>query len=303
MRERRLGANGLMVSEIGLGAWPLGGGMGEVDEDLAVATVRAAIDQGITLIDTAQAYRSSEHMIGKALRDGYRDRCFLATKVSGRYSREDVEAAVEHSLHELEVDHVDLFQVHSWNPKYPIEETMEAMERVRERGLTRYIGVSNFDADAMAAAMKTAPFISNQPRYNMFDRGIEERDIGYCRENGIGVLAHSPLAKGLLTGKYSPDHVFADDDERSRFPRFHCETFAEYLTGAGRLEEIAEERGLTLVQLAVAWILRLPEISCVLAGAKNPRQVEEHAAASGIALREDEISAIDRILSEVHPQE
>ena len=298
MEYRQLGKDGPEVSVLGLGAWPIGGGMGPVEETLAIDTIRSAIDSGITLLDTAQAYRTSENTVGKALQDGYRERCFLATKVSGKYGRDDIIAAMDNSLTQLGVDHVDLYQIHSWNPQYPIAESMEAMARLQEQGKTRYIGVSNFDAEQMEQALAIAPFHSNQPCYNLFDRGIEAADIPFCRERGIGILPHSPLGKGLLTGRYRPDHRFPPKDERSGFPRFQGETFARYIAAADRLGAIAAAKGLSLVQLSIAWLLRQKAVTCVLVGAKNPDQVQGHLGAVGVEFTAEELDRIDEILQD-----
>ena len=298
MEYRQLGKNGPQVPVLGLGAWPIGGGMGQVGGQTAIATVRAAIDQGITLLDTAQAYRSSEGTLGQALKEGYRERCFLATKVSGDYSPEAIIAAMDNSLRQLQVEHVDLYQIHGWNPAYSIAASMEAMARLQEQGKTRYIGISNFNAAQMEQALRSAQFHSSQPRYNLIDRQIEAEDIPFCQRQGIGILAHSPLGKGLLTGRYRPGHRFADDDERAQFPRFQGETFARYVALADRLEEIAAARGLSLVQLSIAWILRLPTLTCVLVGAKNPQQVSDHLGAVGVEFSPEELARIDAILED-----
>lgn len=298
MEYRHLGKDGPEVAAIGLGAWPIGGGMGPVEEALAIDTIRSAIDSGVTLLDTAQAYRTSENTVGKALKDGYRERCFLATKVSGKYGRDDIVAAMDNSLIQLGVDHVDLYQIHSWNPHYPIAESMEAMARLQEQGKTRYIGVSNFDAGQMEQALAIAPFHSNQPRYNLFDRRIEAADIPFCEEHGIGILPHSPLGKGLLTGRYRPNHRFSPEDERSGFPRFQGETFARYITAADRLGAVAAEKGLSLVQMSIAWLLRQQAVACVLVGAKNPDQVQEHLGAVGATFTAAELVRIDEILQD-----
>ena len=298
MQHRQLGKDGPQVPVIGLGAWPIGGGMGAVEEHIAIATVRAAIDSGITLIDTAQGYHTSESVLGKALRDGYRERCFLATKVSGDYSPAGIEAAMDNSLQQLGVDHVDLYQIHGWNPQYPIAESMATMARLQEAGKTRFIGVSNFNAGQMQQARQTAPFHSNQPRYNMIDRNIEAEDIPFCEREGIGILAHSPLGKGLLTGRYRAGHQFPPDDERAEFPRFQGETFARYVAVADRLKEVARDKGLSLIQLALAWSLRLPAITCALVGARNPEQVQEHLGAVGVEFSADELARIDAILQD-----
>ena len=298
MEHRRLGKEGDTVSVIGLGAWPLGGGMGHIEEQTVIATIRRAIDLGITLIDTAQGYMTSEASLGKALKDGYRDRSFLATKVSGKYSRQDIISAMDNSLKALDVDYVDLYQIHSWNPKYPIEESMETMLQLQQEGKTRFIGVSNFNADQMRQALDVGYFHSNQPRYNMFDRELEAKDMPFCEEHEIGILAHSALAKGLLTGKYTPDSKLADDDERNEKPRFQGDTFGKYLALAERLRPIAEDKGLTMVQLALAWCLRKSAVTCVLVGAKSTQQVEEHVGAVGVTFTDDELSRIDAILAD-----
>jgi aryl-alcohol dehydrogenase-like predicted oxidoreductase len=301
MEHRVLGRDGAAVSVIGLGAWPIGGGMGQVDEQNAIALIHASIDRGITLIDTAQAYRTSETILGKALKNGYRERCFLATKVSanvaGDYSRQAIRAAIENSLRALAVEYVDLYQIHHWETTAPIEESMETMAQLQKEGKVRYIGVSNFNARQMERALKTTRFHSNQPAYNLLARHIEGEDLSFCEREGIGILAHSVLAKGVLTGKYKPGHTFPPDDERSRFPHFQGEEFAHDLAIADRLNDMALEKGLTLVQLAIAWVLRLPVVTCALVGAKTPQQVEEFAGAVGVTFSADELSRIDAIRS------
>ena len=298
MKYRQLGKDGADIPVIGLGAWPIGGGMGNMDDGECIDTVRTAIDSGITLLDTAQAYRTSEATLGRALKDGYRERCFLATKVSRQYSRGDIENAIENSLRNLDVDCVDLYQIHSWNSQYPIEESMETMARLQEQGKTRFIGVSNFNAAQMQTAYDIAPFHSNQPRYNMFDRNIEAEDLDFCRQTGIGILAHSPLGKGLLTGKYAPDHIFAEDDERAGSPRFQGDLFARYLAVADELKSVAADKNITMVQFAIAWLLRREEVTCVLVGAKDPDQVKEHVGAADVEFSDDELERIEKILQD-----
>ena len=298
MNHRQLGKDGADIPVIGLGAWPIGGGMGNMDDRDSIDTVRTAIDSGITLLDTAQAYRTSEATLGRALKDGYRERCFLATKVSRQYSRGDIENAIENSLRNLDVDCVDLYQIHSWNPQYPIEESMETMARLQEQGKTRFIGVSNFNAAQMQQAYNIAPFHSNQPRYNMLDRNIEAEDLDFCRHTGIGILAHSPLGKGLLTGKYAPGHIFSEDDERAGSPRFQGDLFARYLAVADELKSVAAEKNITMVQLAIAWLLRREEVTCVLVGAKNSDQVKEHVGAADVEFSDDELERIEKILQD-----
>lgn len=297
IEHRPLGANGPSVPVLGFGAWPVGGGLGRVETDTAIATVRAAIDSGITLLDTAEGYRTSEELLGRALRDGYRERCFLATKASRDFTPAGIRRALENSLRALRVDHVDLYQIHAWDPSVPVERSMEEMARLKEEGKTRYIGVSNFLPEHMERARSVCPFVANQVRYSLLFRQIEDGTVDYCRRNGIGILVHSPLAKGLLTGRYTPRSVFAPDDERSGFEDFRGETFSRHLARADRLLEIARHKGISLVQLAIAWTLRLPVVACTLVGGKNPAQVSEHVGAAGVTLTETELARIDAALA------
>jgi aryl-alcohol dehydrogenase-like predicted oxidoreductase len=237
--------------------------------------------------------------VGKALRDGYRDKCFLATKASVDFSREGIMKAIEDSLRKLQVGYVDLYLVHRWNPEYPIRESMETMARIREQGKARFIGVSNFNASQMENARQSAPFLANQVKYNIIDRQIEAEDIAYCAKRGIGIIVHSPLAKGLLTGKYRPGHEFPSEDERSDFPRFRGERFAGYLVAAERLRAVAEAKGISLVQLAVAWTLHRPEVSSVLVGAKSVDQLEEHLKAVEVSFSAEELERIDAATTSV----
>jgi aryl-alcohol dehydrogenase-like predicted oxidoreductase len=271
--------------------------MGRIDSDQAIATVRAALDAGITVLDTAEAYRRSETLVGQALRGGYREKCFLATKASRDFSPAGIRSAMENSLRALRVDHVDLYQIHGWNPLYPVEESMEEMRRLRDEGKTRYVGVSNFLPEHMERARAVCPVHSNQVRYSLLFREIEQGTIDYCGRHGIGIIVHSPLAKGLLTGRYTASSTFASDDERSGFPDFQGQLFSGHLARAEVLEAIARRKGITLVQLAIAWTLRLPEVSCTLVGARNPAQVAEHLGAAGIKFSAAEIEAIEKTLA------
>ncbi len=297
MKKRRLGSNGEAVSVVGFGAWPIGGGMGAVEEKQAVRTVHAALDHGITLIDTAEAYRHSESFLGAALTDGRRNRVFLATKASFDFSPAGIRAALESSLRNLRTDRLDLYQLHRWDPSRSVEESMGELARLKEEGKVRFIGISNFTVDQTRRAAKTTRVDSTQPAYNMFDRDIESDLIPYCAAQGIGILAHSVFAKGLLTGKYRPDHTFALDDERSSMPRFQGRRFREYLERAGRLKTVAQGLGVTLVQLALAWVLRDPTVTCALAGAKSPEQVAEQAKAAELRLDDPTINLIESILA------
>jgi aryl-alcohol dehydrogenase-like predicted oxidoreductase len=301
METRTLGRDGPTVPVIGFGAWPIGGGMGPIDESEAIRTLHHALDRGVTLIDTAEAYRDSEAVIGRALAEwsGRRDQVFLATKVRGAdLSRTHIMAAIEQSLRHLGTDYVDLLQAHSWDSGHTIEETMSAFADLVAAGKVRYVGVSNFDVPQMRAARAVHRFHSLQPRYNLLDRQVEAEILPYCQAEGIGVLAHSPLAKGLLTGKYRPDSVFPPEDERSRQGRFTGEAFRRHLATVDRLRAWAAARGHRVVELAIAWVLAHPAVTVCLCGAKSPDQVDDHVRGGAWRLSADDRAAIDRILTE-----
>ena len=294
MRSRQLGKHGPEVPVICFGAWPIGGGMGEVDVDQAIATVHAAIDAGSNFIDTAEGYRTSEGILGRALA-GRRNEVFLATKLSGDHSAEHIRQAMDNSLKSLGTDYVDLYQIHSPKPEWPIEDTMHELMKLRAEGKVRYVGVSNFSAEQTAAAAAHGPLQSSQPRYNMVQR-TEEDALEYCLEHGIGVIAHSPLAKGFLTGKYSADHLFPENDERRNHPVYLMEMRTRAVTAAGRLRGWAADHGHSLADLAIAWTLAHPAVTSSIVGAKTPEQARENAAASNWELSRDDTAEIDRLL-------
>ena len=228
MQQRQLGRDGPSVPVIGFGAWPIGGGLGAVDDRDAIRALHHAFEQGVTLVDTAEAYRTSEELVGRALAtwSGPRDQIFVATKVRGDdLSARHIAEATERSLRRLGVDTIDLLQAHSWDAHHPIEGTMQAFDQLVASGKVRYVGVSNFDVPQMEAAWRYRSFHALQPRYNLLDREVEAAILPYCQQRGIGVLAHSPLAKGLLTGRYEPGYVFAADDERAQMARFQGDEF------------------------------------------------------------------------------
>lgn len=297
MEYRKLGKNGPEIPVVGFGGWPIGEGMGHVDEKAAVETVREALDRGLVLIDTAQYYQSSEGRIGKVLQtSGYREKCFLATKVSFDFSKKGVQKAFENSLRELQTDYVDLYQIHMWDPSTPIEETLEAMMDLKEQGKIKYIGVSNFRADQLKRALEAAPVVSNQINYNMFLRNPEKELFPFCREHGVGIMVHSTLAKGYLSGKYDRNHRFPPDDERSGFAQYQGETFSRYLDAVEDLKSIAGEKGWSLIELAIAWALRKPEVTTALVGIKKPSHIDEPLLAGDRSLGTEDIEKIDGVL-------
>lgn len=296
MDDRPLGNDGPRIPVITFGAWPIGGGLGAVDEATAIATVRRALDLGITAIDTAEYYRTSEAIVGRAVAGRPRDRLFIATKVSaGPFTRARIREALENSLRALRTDYVDLYQLHRYPSDVPLEEAMAGLAEARASGKARYVGVSNFTVEQLADATALYPVQSLQPRLNVFAAAAAHDLLPYCDQHGIGVIVHSPLAKGLLTGKYRPGDTFPPDDERSSFPRFQGETFARYLKAADELTSLAREKGVTLVQLAIAWTLVQPGVTSCIAGAKTPAQVEEHVGAVDLRLSAADVARIAAI--------
>jgi aryl-alcohol dehydrogenase-like predicted oxidoreductase len=268
--------------------------MGVLPDKQVINTVHAALDCGVTFIDTAEGYRTSEAILGKAL-EGKREKVFLATKLSGDHSLEHMNRAIENSLRALRTDYIDLYQLHGPRPQFPINQTIEGLVKLKEQGKIRYIGVSNFSAEQHAEALQYSHIDSSQPMYSMFVRTAEEEILPFCKQKGIGVIVHSPLAKGLLTGKYTPDYKFPEDDERSWMAAFQGERFVKALNVAEKLRVWAEEKGHTLVHLAIAWTLANPAVTSCIAGAKTPEQVKHNAKAADWILMPDDLDEINQI--------
>jgi aryl-alcohol dehydrogenase-like predicted oxidoreductase len=277
MELRKLGITGESISSLGLGTWQLAGMMGAVDRSQSTALIRAAIDRGITFIDCAEMYGDSEQLLGKALADGYRDRCFLATKVSRDFSAGGVKRALENSMKALQTDRIDLYQIHRYDPATPVEETLEAMAQLQEKGLIRYCGVSNYNREQLTRAGQILPVVSDQINYNVLNRSPERELLAYCRREKVAVICHSSLAKGLLSGRYGPDHTFAPDDERSAFSGYSGQLFSEYLAVVEELKTVARDYGLDMVKAAIIWLLAREEVTSVLIGPKSISQLEESA--------------------------
>ena len=295
MRTRKLGKDGAEVPVICFGAWPIGGGMGEVDERQAIATTHAAIDSGVTFIDTAESYRSSEEVLGRALA-GRRDDVFLATKISGDHSAEHIRKALGNSLRALRTDYVDLYQIHGPKPEWPIEDTMAELVKHRDEGKIRFLGVSNFSAEQTEEALQYGLIHSSQPRFNMIQSEPRETLLPYCLERGIGVIPHSPLAKGFLTGKYRAGHQFPEDDERNNHPYFPAHVLKKTFAAVELLRDWSSDHGRSLAELAIAWTLANPAVTSSIVGAKTPEQARANAAAGDWELSESEMSEIDALI-------
>ena len=296
MDRRKLGTSGPEVPVIAFGAWPVGGGLGTVPEKQGIRAVQAALEVGMTFIDTAEGYQTSETVVGKAIK-GRRDEVFLATKLSGSdHSAGHMASAIENSLRTLGTDYIDLYQLHSPSPDWPIGETMTNMLRLRDEGKIRYIGVSNFSPQQTSEAMRYATIHSSQPRYNLMWRNLEDDVLPFCLEPGIGVIPHSVLSKGVLAGKHRPGHRFAQDDERRLFSFFKGSDFEEAHIVAQRLDSWARDNGRDIVQLAIAWVLANPAVSSALVGAKSPEQVYHNAKGADWVLSAEDLQEIETVM-------
>jgi aryl-alcohol dehydrogenase-like predicted oxidoreductase len=306
MKTRQLGHSGLEVPVISFGAFPITGAMGLTTEQEALDTIRAAMECGMTFIDTAEAYgpgplggtRYSEEILGKALA-GRRDEAIICTKVSGNNSIEHMNQAIENSLRMLGTDYVDVYLLHGPDRNnYPLEKTMEGLQKLKEQGKTRSIGISSHSTEQVAEFLAYGQLDCHMIKYHMLFRA-NEATMEFSQKHGMGVTTHSTLAKGLLTGKYKPGHKFHESDERSRIGgttgAFQEQGLAHCLAVADRLKEWAEARGRTLVQLAIAWALTHPSVTAATVGPKTPQQVHEAAAAANWELTKAELDEIHEL--------
>jgi aryl-alcohol dehydrogenase-like predicted oxidoreductase len=302
MEYRSIGKTGIKISPILMGTWQAGkkDWVG-IDDKESTRAIQAALESGINAFDTAEAYGSgrSENILGNAL-SHVRDRVVYITKVSPNHLKYDqVLQACHRSLKNLRTDNIDLYMVHwpagSWGTKaVPIEETMEAMKELKLQGKIRAIGVSNFSFPQLKEAEKFSTIESLQPHYSLFWRHVEEDTMPYCLRNKITLLAYSPMAQGLLTGKFGLSHKFDKSDNRSRNRLFKGENGERAHRALGRLRPIAERYGLSLGQLALAWVMAQPETSPI-AGARNENQVTENAKAVEVSLSAADLKEMDVI--------
>ena len=312
MEFRRLGDSELEVSEISLGSWlTYSGG---VEREHTEACTRAAFDAGINFFDTANVYGTgaAEEAWGEILSGYDRDSYILATKVyfpmsetDSGLSAEQIAKQIDASLRRLRTDHVDLYQCHRFDTETPIEETMEALSEVVRSGKARYLGFSEWSPDQIEAGLAVEDaekFVSSQPQYNMIWRAPEAEVFPICAAQGISQIVWSPLAQGVLTGKYPPGQPPpADSRAASDEMGFAIERYLDdrVLEAVQRLKPIAEGEGLSMVQLALAWALRRDELASAIVGASRPEQVHANASASGVKLSDDTLAAIDEALDGV----
>jgi aryl-alcohol dehydrogenase-like predicted oxidoreductase len=302
---------GIEISRIALGTWAIGGWKwGGSDAMESIWTIRAALDRGITLIDTAPAYGfgRSEEIVGKALSaPGLRSRAVIATKAGLEWrdgkvfrnaSRARIMREVDESLARLRTDYIDIYQVHWPDPLVPIEETASAMATLYDQGKILAIGVSNFSVAQMEAFRRAAPLHVLQSPYNLFERGIEDEILPYCRRNRISVLGYGSLCRGLLSGRMRRDTTFSGDDLRGSDPKFQQPRFDHYLGAVQRLDLLAQYRyAKHVLHLAVRWVLD-QGVTAALWGARHPNQLGPVAEVGGWSLGADVKAEIDRVLRE-----
>jgi aryl-alcohol dehydrogenase-like predicted oxidoreductase len=314
MRYRRIGSSDLEVSEISLGSWlTFAGGVGF---EQTRACTDAAFEAGINFFDTANVYGrgAAESAWGEILAGRPRDSYVLATKVWGQMSDDPADRGlsaaqiakqIDASLARLRTDHVDLYQAHRFDPDVPIEETIQAFQQVVASGKARYLGFSEWTAEQLQAAIDIAGpdlFVSSQPQYSMLWRAPEAELFGLCAANGISQIVWSPLAQGVLTGKYRPgqapppDSRAANSDMNIAMDRLLDDAVLE---AVDHLRPVADEAGLSMAELALAWVLRRPELASAIVGASRPEQVHANAKASGIQLAPDTLAAIEAALGDV----
>ncbi|HEY6119681.1 MAG TPA: aldo/keto reductase [Pyrinomonadaceae bacterium] len=308
MRTRNLGRTGLTVSAIGLGCMGMSEFYGQADEAESLATIRRALDLGLTFLDTADVYGpyKNEELVGRAIR-GRRNEVVLATKfgitrdavdpnlrgINGR--PEYVRAACEASLRRLGIDEIDLYYQHRVDPNTPIADTVGAMARLVEEGKVRFLGLSEAGADTLRRAHGVHPITALQSEYSLWTRDPEDEILNLCRELGVGFVAYSPLGRGFLTGQFKRFEDLPADDYRRNSPRFQGENFQKNLELVTRIEQIAREKGCRPAQLALAWILAQGEDIVPIPGTKKRKYLEENIAALDVELTMEDIRRIDDV--------
>lgn len=311
MRTREFGKSGLTTSVIGFGGWPMGRGQyGSFDDDQAIAAARIAFDSGVTLFDTAAVYGwgYGEELLGKAIKD-FRKRIVLVTKGGRKWlegnadrtratvsdsSPEYLNQGIEESLRRLQTDYIDLYLIHWPDPTRPYSVPMQVLEEARRQGKIRYYGVSNFNAEMMADCLEHGRIACNQVGYHAFDRRPEAKIFPFVRKNNVGIMAYGSMAHGLLSGTWTANHKFGDDDWRRGGKNFGLATWApenlpRNVAVVEKLKKIAADNNKTLPQLAIAWALGHPAVTVALCGAKKPEEIKENLGGDWempVALRE-----------------
>jgi aryl-alcohol dehydrogenase-like predicted oxidoreductase len=311
MKRRRLGASDLEISPVILGAWAIGGSMwGGQDDQRSIAAIQASIDAGVTMIDTAPVYGMgrSEELVGKAIR-GRRDKVLIATKCgliwdsaagTFRFTMVDeheaphavhhdlspaaVRRGCEDSLRRLGIDVIDLMQIHWPDPAMRADDMFGELLKLRAEGKVRWLGVCNFTREQLEAGARAGAIVSDQPQYSLLERGIEAEVLPWCLRQNVGVIAYSPMGRGLLTGKYGADHKFPPTDHRAGVRWFQPELRPRVLAALEKARPMAAAYGISLGNLAVAWTLAQPGVTATIVGARDAAQAVENAKAASVRL-------------------
>lgn len=327
MQYRKLASSDLELSIVTFGAWAAGGWMwGGTEHSASINAIRASYDLGVTSIDTAPAYGqgTSEQIVGEAIKGIPRDKVQILTKYGLRWDvkqgqyffssfdndgnpleiyrysgKESIVKECENSLRLLNTDYIDLYQIHWADPTTPIQETMEAVERLIQSGKVRYAGVCNYTVSQMKEAEKYIHLVSNQMPYSMVNRGIENELVPYVLETNQSILAYSPMERGLLTGKIKPGHQFADGDHRAGLTSYSDENIKRTNAFLQKIKPLADEKKATLGQLVIRWTVEQPGITIALVGARNAQQAIENARAMDIQLSAGEIDWITNELNQL----
>lgn len=320
MNTRQLGKNGPHLTEIGLGAWAIGGpwkfGWGPQDDKESIRTIHKALDLGINWIDTAAVYGlgHSEKIVGQAIK-GRRDEIFVATKCGQPWDEnqkvrrdnrpESIRKECEDSLQRLDIDVIDLYQIHWPDPHTDVEDSWGEMTRLKEEGKVRYIGVSNFGVDLLERCQKIHPVDSLQPPYSILHHAkypeVGDEIIPWCERNGVGVVAYGPLQSGLLTGKFNHQKLeqLASDDWRRRSEFFKEPLFSQSMKVIEALKPIAENYGKSLAEFAIAWVLMNPAVTSAIVGARRPDQVEANIGGAGWNISDEDMTKIAQLSWEI----
>ena len=315
MQTRKLGYTDLHLTTVGLGTWAMGGGdwkfsWGPQDDQESIAAIHRAMELGINWLDTAAVYGlgHSEEMVARALA-GMKEKPLVATKcsrvwdaqgnISNSLSRAGIQGECEDSLRRLQVEVIDLYQIHWPNPDHQIEEAWGTMAGLVKAGKIRYAGVSNFNVAQLKRILPIHPVASLQPPYSMLRRDIEAELLPFCQQNQIGVIVYSPMQKGLLTGKVTRERVesLPEDDHRRHDPMFHEPQLSKNLALVELLEKIARKHKRSAAELAIAWTLRRPELTAAIVGARRPEQIEQTFRAGDWQVAEEDLAAIEEQLA------
>ena len=307
MRERSLGSEGLVVSEIGLGCMGMSEFYGTENDEESIATIHRAIEIGVTFLDTADMYGpfTNERLVGRAL-EGRRGEVVLATKFGNERAEDGTRLGVnghpdyvrkccDASLRRLGVDHIDLYYQHRVDPETPVEETFGAMKELVEAGKVRYLGISEAAPETIRKAHSVHPLSALQTEYSLWSRDVEDGILPTVRELGIGFVAYSPLGRGFLTGQIQSPEDFGEDDYRQNSPRFQGENFHKNLKLVEQVREISDEKGVTPGQLAIAWLLHRGDDIVPIPGTKRRKYLEENAAAVDVELTDEDLRRIDEV--------